>query len=132
MGLSKVSEGWAGLIALPGFIFLCLLMSNPVLAEKLEHVIELNQVSFDTPVRVVQDAPVTLRNDWGIPLHQTSISHLDSGTSLARVQKVMAGQTLSLEFPREGAYSICYFLTPEQQPEQERCFYLTVVSLKTA
>lgn len=132
MGFSKVSGSGALLIASLGFLFLSFSGSSPVLAEKLEHLIKLNKVAFEVPIRVVQDSPVTLRNDWGIPLHQTSIAHLDSGASLARIQTVMAGQTLSLEFPREGAYSICYFLTPEQQPGKERCFYIDVVPLKTA
>ncbi len=108
------------------------MVTTPVLAKQPEHLIQLNQISFEVPIKVFQDSPVTLKNDWGFSLHQTSISQLESGAEIARIQTVMADQTVSLEFPREGAYSICYFLSPERQPEKERCFFLNVVALKTA
>ncbi len=114
------------------FISTGFLVSQTALAEQPEHLIQLNQVDYNIPVRVIQNSPVTLSNNWGVALHQTTITQIDSGASLASIQKVMAGQTVSLEFPREGAYSICYFLTPKKQPDEERCFFLNVVPFKTA
>ncbi len=122
-----------GFVFPPALIFLLLgfLVVPQVFAKQPEHLIELNQVDYSIPVRVMQNSPVVLSNNWGVPLHQATITQLHSGASLAKIKTVMAGQSVSLEFPREGAYSICYFLDPEQQPDEKRCFYLTVVPCKT-
>ncbi|QPJ60406.1 MAG: hypothetical protein G3M70_00270 [Candidatus Nitronauta litoralis] len=132
MGLARGLGKSAFLVNALILILIYLLVVSPALAKEPRHLIKLNKVSFDAPVKVFQDSPVTLKNDWGFSLHQTSISQIESGAEIARIQTVMAGQTVSLEFPREGEYSICYFLSPEQQPEKERCFSLNVVPLKTA
>jgi len=73
-----------------------------------------------------------LYNDGVTTLHRTTITRMLSGARLAQIAIVRAGQSLNLEFSREGAYSICYFLALGSPPGQEQCLFLDVVPARTA
>ncbi len=101
-------------------------------ADPLEQMIKMNRIEYTTPIRVLQDTQIKLHNDWDISLHGTTISQIESGLRLAKIDTIAVGQTVTLEFPKEGGYSICYFLRPQQTETENRCFLLNVVPMKAA
>lgn len=94
-----------------------------------QHLVKMNRVDFQVPIQVMRDAPVKLHNNWNIPLHGTVIRQMDSGASLARIETITSGQTVTLEFPKEGTYSVCYSLGQEKQDNQNRCLFLKVIPM---
>ena len=110
--------------------FILLITGLPAQAEQLKQHISMNAPYSGVPFRILPTAPVTLHNDGESTLHQTTISRIASGSRLARIITVQAGQSLNVEFSQEGMYSICFFLTAETLPGQERCLYLDVVPLR--
>lgn len=109
-----------------------LVIGLPAQAERLQQKISLNGPHSAVPIRVLPSVPVTLSNDGVITLHRATITRIVSGARLAEIAAVYAGQKFNLEFSREGAYSICYFLALDSPPGQEQCLFLDVVPLRTA
>ncbi|MFQ5482797.1 MAG: hypothetical protein ACE5ER_08555 [Nitrospinaceae bacterium] len=97
-----------------------------------DYTIDLRGVLYTAPIPVISGAQVRLHNNWPIPVHDTTITQMATENRIARIETFAADQTLSLEFQQEGAYSICYFLAPNQPLQNEHCLFLKVAPLWTA
>ena len=127
--LKRVSTVLVMAFALTGFLALPIQNAK---AGSPEHLIKMNRVDYKVPIQVMRNAQVKLHNNWRISLHETTIRQIKSGSRLAQIETIIAGQTVTLEFPKTGSYSVCYSLGQDKPETESRCLLLDVIPMKTA
>jgi hypothetical protein len=121
---SWVTIGFIGLVA---FLF-------PVnlFGESLVRTVSLEAVAQKQKVSIPVGASVTFLNNYSQKLYQTSITTNHSGKRILSIDSFPAGQSFGLEFSKQGPYSICYSLKPEEDSAQLICIQINVVPLQAA
>ena len=85
----------------------------------------------DRTITVFAGADVRFKNNYGMSLHQASLTQISSGKRMFHLEAFPPGESLGLEFPRQGTYAFCYSVARETVPEKSTCLQIDVVALQT-
>lgn len=82
-------------------------------------------------ITVFAGSDVSFRNDYEFSLHQASLTQIPSGKRIFNLKAFLPGESLGLEFPRQGAYEFCYWMERATVPGKSTCLQIDVVALQT-
>ncbi len=85
----------------------------------------------DRTITVSAGSDVSFKNNYGISLHQASLTQVSSGKRMFSLETFPPGESLGLQFPRQGSYAFCYWMERETVPEKSTCLQIDVVALQT-
>ncbi len=129
-GFAVRTKKCAVLISVALFILVSWL---PISANPLVRTIVLETGEAHFPfVTVPTDTTIQLKNNFTETLIGTSIQKTDTGKRMVNIESFLPGQTIGLEFPKKGMYSVCYSLKTDSQSANPRCLEIHVVKLQTA
>ncbi len=129
-GLAIRIKKWVILSSALIFLIIC---CQPISAEPLVKTIILEIGKAQLPVVTVStNTTVQLKNNFTETLVGTSIQKTDSEKKMVNIESFLPGQTIGLEFPKKGLYSVCYSLETDSQSANPRCLEIHVVKLQTA
>ncbi|MDH5763511.1 MAG: hypothetical protein OEZ51_11040 [Nitrospinota bacterium] len=113
-------------------VFVAFLFPANLFGESLARTISLEAVDQKQKVSIPVGASVTFLNNYPQELYQTSIITNHSDKRILSIDSFPAGQSFGLEFSKQGPYSICYSLKPEEDSAQPICIQINVVPLQAA
>ena len=85
----------------------------------------------DRTITISAGSDVNLKNNYGISLHQANLTQIPSGKRMFHLEAFPPGESLGLQFPRQGSYAFCYSVARETVPEKSTCLQIDVVALQT-
>ena len=112
-------------------MILTLSMATVANAVSPERLFPLKASHQEARIQISEGTVLLLQNDWATRLNETIITDMHSGGRIAQIEKIEAGQTVSLEFSHKGIFSICYFSGPKIDGTR-RCHKIDVISVTAA
>lgn len=79
-----------------------------------------------TQLNISKGASVHINNDFFIPLHDVLIINVASVRKVMGLEELPAGQSIDLEFNRNGTYVICYSIQKHAGNMLDQCLQINV------
>lgn len=76
---------------------------------------------------VISGSEVTLKNDNSNAVYNISLINDKSGKSLVSVAEIPAGNSVKMEFSKEGIYRLYYSLQPDDTQNADRYMLIKVI-----
>jgi hypothetical protein len=115
----------AGLLAIA---MASLLAITPVSADVIYRNISLKQsVREGHVLDITRGTGVQMNNSSDSPVFNVHVIRQLSGKILFTVADILPGQSMSLEFTREGSYAVCY-ATKRSDINNDQCFQIKVIN----
>ena len=100
----------------------------PVTAHVIYRNISLKQSVKDGHVLdITRGTGVQLNNSSDSPVFNVHVIRRSSGKILFTVADILPGQSMSLEFTKEGSYAVCY-ATKQSDINNDQCFQIKVIN----
>jgi hypothetical protein len=117
-------------ISLTAIALVSVLAITPVMADVVYKTISLKQIVQEGHVLdITRGTGVQMENTSDNPVFNINVIRRSSGKILFTVADILPGQSMSLEFTREGSYAVCY--AKKQNTENiDQCFQIEVVNRK--
>lgn len=100
----------------------------PVTADVVYRNISLKQsVQEGHVLDVTRGTGVQMNNTSDSPVFNVRVIRRSSGKILFTVKDILPGQSMSIEFTREGSYAVCY-AKKQNVVNDEQCFQIEVIN----
>ena len=107
---------------------LSLSVISPITADVVYRNISLKQsVQEGHVLDVTRGTGVQMNNTSDNPVFNVRVIRRSSGKILFTVADILPGQSMSLEFTREGSYAVCY-AKKQNVVNDEQCFQIEVIN----
>ena len=110
----------------------CLCLPANLLGESLARTISLEATDQEQDISIPVGSSITFLNNYPQGLYETSVITDNSDKKLLSIESFEPGQSIGLQFPKKGPYSICYLLKPKTDATHPICLQINVVPLQTA
>ena len=100
----------------------------PVEADVIYRNISLKQSVLDgNTLDVTRGTGLQMNNTFTNPIFNIHVIRRSSGKTLFTVADILPGQSMSLEFTREGSYAVCYAIK-QNAVRNDQCFQIEVIN----
>ena len=100
----------------------------PVEADIIYRNISLKQSVLDgNTLDVTRGTGLQMNNTFANPIFNIHVIRGSSGKTLFTVADILPGQSMSLEFTREGSYAVCYAMK-QDAIKNDQCFQIEVIN----